>query len=128
MLKKHIHVIHEGHKDCKGYKCGLVSEGHKYYQCKVCGKSFTKSALDRHFNTVHEGRKDYKCVSCGKSFSDPGYLKKHSRKIHEGHEDYKCESCGKSFSAAGSLKKHIHTIHGLKNYQEHKIMSKKVLL
>ena len=47
VLKKHIHTIHEDHKD---------------YKCESCCKSFSQSGnLRRHIKTVHEGRKDYKC-------------------------------------------------------------------
>ena len=62
-LKKHIHIVHEGHKD---------------HKCKSCGKSFSESStLKRHIDTVHEGHKDHKCESCGKSFSGAQYLKQH---------------------------------------------------
>ena len=62
-LKKHIHTVHEGHKD---------------YKCEFCGKSFFRhDYLKRHVYRTHEGHKDYKCESCGKSFTSAPYLKKH---------------------------------------------------
>ena len=54
-LKRHIHTVHEGHKD---------------HKCKSCGKSFSQGGyLKNHIHTVHKGHKDNKCESCGKSFS-----------------------------------------------------------
>ena len=51
-LKKHISIVHEGHKN---------------YKCESCGKSFSYSRhLKRHIRTVHEGHKDHKCESCSK--------------------------------------------------------------
>ena len=45
VLKKHIHIVHEGHKD---------------HKCENCGKSFSEGQLKIHIHTVHEGHKDYK--------------------------------------------------------------------
>ena len=54
-MKKHIHTVHERHKD---------------YKCESCGKTFSMAeTLKRHIYSIHEGNKDYKCESCGKSFS-----------------------------------------------------------
>ena len=101
-LKKHIHTVHEGHKD---------------YKCDSCGKSFTTlHILEKHLHIVHDGYKDHKCEFCDQSFSQAGYLKTHINTIHQGHKDYKCKSCGKSFSQSHNLKKHIHIFHeGYKN-------------
>ena len=68
-LKKHMHTIHEGHKD---------------FKCESCGKSFSHAhTLKKHIHTIHEGHKDYKCVPCGNSFSQAHHLKRHIFKIHE---------------------------------------------
>ena len=54
-LKKHIHTVHEGHKD---------------YNCESCGKSFSRSnSLNRHFHTIHKDGKDQRHNSCDKLFS-----------------------------------------------------------
>ena len=95
-LKKHIHTIHEGHKD---------------HKCEYCGKSFTHAHhLKRHIHIVHEEHKDYKCEYCSKAFALEQNLKKHIHTIHDGFKDHKCESCGKLFSRADSLKIHINLL------------------
>ena len=67
-MKKHIHTVHEGHKD---------------YKCVSCGKSYSVAgSLKKHIHTVHEGHKDYKCESCGKSYSVARSLKKHILTYH----------------------------------------------
>ena len=60
-LNKHIHTIHNGHKD---------------YNCNACGKSFSQASLKKHIQSVHQGHKNHKCESCGKSFSEAGHLKR----------------------------------------------------
>ena len=67
-LKKHILILHEGHKD---------------YKCQSCKKSFTESGgLKRHIHIIHEGHKDHKCESCGKLFPEARNLKNHINRIH----------------------------------------------
>ena len=69
-LKKHVHIVHEGHKD---------------YNCDSCGKSFAElNKLEKHLHTVHDGYKDYKCESCGKSFTQAQHMKAHILKVHIG--------------------------------------------
>ena len=91
-VKKHLHSVHEGHKD---------------YKFESCEKSFSDAGNLK----KHEGKKDFNCESCGKLFTTAQYLKKHSLTIHEGHKDYKCKSCGKSFSKAPNLKTHINALY-----------------
>ena len=39
-LKKHIHIVHEGHKD---------------HKCEFCGKSFSlRQNLKKHINKIHK--------------------------------------------------------------------------
>ena len=67
-LKRHVHKIHNGHKD---------------YKCESCGRSFSQANyLKMHIHTVHEGDKVHKCDSCGKSFSQGSSLKTHIYTVH----------------------------------------------
>ena len=91
-MKKHIHTVHEGHKD---------------HNCEYCGKSFSQARnLKNHIHTIHEGHKDNKCESCDKSFSKAGSLKRHIRIFHEKNKENKCNSCDKSFTSKMELTKH----------------------
>ena len=48
LLKHHIHVVHDGHKD---------------HKCEPCAKSFTSAQyLKIHIRTIHEAKKDFKCL------------------------------------------------------------------
>ena len=88
----------------------MIYEGHKYYKCEHCKKSFTTAGtLKQHIHT-HKGHKDYKCETCGKAFPQ-AYLKKHIHKNHNVNADFKCEYCEKSFPSVRNLKLHIQIIH-----------------
>ena len=131
-LKRHVYIVHEGHRDFHCDKCGksfsraqilrihqeTVHEGRKDHHCEFCGKSFCQgSVLKQHIRAVHERQKTHLCVHCGKSFSQGQYLRKHIYIVHEGHRDFKCTSCGKSFPSLGNLTVHFKTVHeGLKEH------------
>ena len=77
-LMKHIHTIHESHKDNK---------------CKFCGKSFSQEGdFKRHIHTVHEGHKDHKCDSCSKQFTTLQKLEIHLHTVHDGYKDQPVET------------------------------------
>ena len=63
-LKKHILVIHLGHKDI--------------HWCEACGLSFSQTSnLTRHIETVHDGIRKFKCELCGVFKKQKVELKKH---------------------------------------------------
>ena len=131
-LKRHIYIVHEGHRDFHCESCGksfsraqilrihqeTVHEGRKDHHCEQCGKSFCQSSvLKQHIRAVHELQKTHLCTHCGKSFSQGQYLRKHIYIVHEGHRDFKCTSCQKNFPSLGNLTVHIKTVHeGLKEH------------
>ena len=68
-LKKHMHTIHEGHKD---------------YKCDFCNKLFNQEPnLKKHVYAVHVGHKPFKC-ECGKLFSQKVNMNRHKNKVHGG--------------------------------------------
>ena len=67
-MKKHVHTVHEGHKD---------------YECQFCGKLFAlNSTRHTHIDTVHKGLKKYQCSICDKAYGQSGDLKKHVQRCH----------------------------------------------
>ena len=81
-MKRHIHIIHEGHTHKADYKCMYCSKLSK-----------TAADLRNHIHKTHQGHKDYKCPFCIKPFLRPGDLKRHINRIHENVKDYKCDYC-----------------------------------
>ena len=108
-LKKHIHTIHEGHKD---------------YKCDSCGKLFSRDAsLKRHIQTVHEGHQKNQSIDDKKLFFQAYNLEndiegqietKIDAIIEESHQvisSYKCKFCHQLFEEYDQLKVHIRDIH-----------------
>ena len=101
-LKKHIHIVHEGHKD---------------YKCEFCSDSFTEaSSLKRHIQRIHDGL-DFKCEHCGRSFSRADSLRSHVKRVHE-KSPGQCDHCGKEFENELKLKTHVDNVHLKKKVDE----------
>ncbi|XP_044130428.1 zinc finger protein 836-like [Bufo gargarizans] len=83
-------------------------EGIEPYQCKQCGKTFTRHFTLLQHHTVHTGERPYSCKECGKSFRDGGYLKVHMR-LHTKEKPYTCSECGKCFGQNSTLMVHLRT-------------------
>ena len=80
------------------------------FECKVCGKTFTKpSSLSNHVR-IHRDKSHLECKYCYKAFPQPHHLKQHER-THTGERPFGCKFCDKTFSHHFTLTKHerVHT-------------------
>ena len=104
-LKEHIVNVHPGET--------------KIHKCKICQRSFTRSAdLTRH-QIVHSTERNVSCDECGKLFKHQINLAAHKRTVHSGPvEKVQCSLCGKLVSKI-SLKQHEISVHGDKIWTCH---------
>ncbi|KAL1452020.1 hypothetical protein WDU94_006339 [Cyamophila willieti] len=78
----------------------------KRHNCKLCDRSYTKSAsLSAHVKTNHLGVM-FKCPHCDKEFAQKHGLKNHVSNIHEG-VIYECSVCNKVYQHKISLRLHM---------------------
>lgn len=46
-----------------------IENGEKPYECKECGRAFSRHANFRVHQIIHTDEKPYECKECGKAFS-----------------------------------------------------------
>ncbi|PNF42996.1 hypothetical protein B7P43_G09560 [Cryptotermes secundus] len=132
-LTFHSHFVHmrihtaEKSYECK--ECGRmfsriddlrthmrIHTGEKPYECKECGHVFSQTSNLRRHMRIHTGEKPYECKECGRMFSQIGALRRHMR-IHTGEKPYECKECGRMFSQTSNLRKHMRIHTGEKPYE-----------
>ncbi|KAM9034842.1 uncharacterized protein ACOB8E_018329 [Sarcophilus harrisii] len=87
-----------------------IHGGEKPYECRECGKAFSRRTNLTVHQRIHTGEKPHKCAECGKAFIQSAQLTVHQR-IHTGEKPHKCGECGKAFIQRAQLAVHqrIHT-------------------
>lgn len=89
--------------------------GEKSYECKHCGKSFSKGFLLREHLKDAVKQNPFICEQCGVCFSNRENLKNHLP-VHSEETFYTCNDCGKTFRQRGYLKSHVRTHTGEKPF------------
>ena len=84
-------------------------------KCDECGKSLSKSTLQRHKRVVHRGEVPYKCWvgDCGMEFANTSSLSNHKR-LNHGYPKLRCkvEGCGSEFLIRSQFDYHRQTHKG----------------
>lgn len=78
--------------------------------CTICGRDYPKSHMAYHMK-AHEGHKPYECPICGKRFGYKNNMKSHI-KLHAGIKPYQCNVCGAKFTRGSTLRRHARR-HGI---------------
>jgi C2H2-type zinc finger/Zinc finger, C2H2 type len=84
-----------------------------FVNCKLCGKSISRSGIKSHILRTHDRRKDLGCDSCGRSFFCKQILIKHVRSHIpvELREKYVCDICSIGYSRKDNVIKHMQINH-----------------
>ena len=83
----------EEHSDSKGYNC------------KFCGKDFSRKDSRKRHERIHTQERPHKCSFCSKTFISKSHQKAHEC-THTGVREYECSYCDKAFQRSDKLKRH----------------------
>ncbi|KAA0202465.1 hypothetical protein HAZT_HAZT002315 [Hyalella azteca] len=90
----------------------LVHLGLVPFECKRCGKRFTRRYELLQHERVHTGEKPYTCPQCAKTFANESNLRRHLF-THSQDQQTSCKVCNKSYKNARSLMKHKLVVHSV---------------
>ncbi|KAL0892732.1 hypothetical protein ABMA27_014446 [Loxostege sticticalis] len=79
-------------------------------QCE-CGKYFPNQMTLNSHRFVHTVKRPHPCSYCDKRFKNKSALRKHYVTVHENTKKFECNECGEQFSVRNHLQTHIFTIH-----------------
>ncbi|VCW97404.1 unnamed protein product, partial [Gulo gulo] len=98
------------------HRTSPIHTADKPYECKECGKYFSRGSNLIQHQSIHTGEKPYGCKECGKAFRLHLQLSRH-QKTHTGEKPFDCKECGTAFQYQYQLSEHqrIHT--GVKPYE-----------
>ncbi|KAK9891292.1 hypothetical protein WA026_013601 [Henosepilachna vigintioctopunctata] len=89
-----------------------AKEVHFSFKCKLCPfKSYIKTLLGYHYNSVHSKLRNYKCQYCDYAAKLKSTLKKHIAAIHLQNLTYKCDLCDYAPKRRSDLKRHVEAVH-----------------
>lgn len=93
-----------------------TESGEKYYECKLCSKTFTQFSRFKEHIRMHTGEKPFECQVCNKKFTCHYKLKMHGD-VHTNEKPFKCDYCELCFKNRRYLNKHIRKHDKHKRYQ-----------
>ena len=64
------------------------------FQCKICGKTFTKADYLKTHEKIHGGEKSFECSTCNMKYAQKRYLTAHEKRHLLRNKSHKCDVCG----------------------------------
>ncbi|XP_060573033.1 zinc finger and BTB domain-containing protein 14-like [Ruditapes philippinarum] len=90
----------------------------KPFECKICGKTYSKSHMSRHMKLHDSNAELHHCRVCGKGFYEKYSMKRHEMALHQCAKPHKCDLCDESFSYTYQVKLHQSKVHNIGNKYE----------
>ena len=80
--------------------CKLAALKTHPIECEKFTKTFNRSYVSLHVNSVHQEKHPFKCSrpECSKTFNSKQMMRMHVATVHEGHKPFDCTICAKKMS------------------------------
>eukprot|EP01108_Squamamoeba_japonica_P010013 TRINITY_DN962_c0_g1_i3.p1 TRINITY_DN962_c0_g1~~TRINITY_DN962_c0_g1_i3.p1 ORF type:complete len:373 (-),score=183.37 TRINITY_DN962_c0_g1_i3:123-1241(-) len=101
-IRRHVLYVHQGQRRVERKK-----------PCPQCGKMLGSTNLPQHLRAVHGGQRPFACRVCGKTFTKSAHVTRHENGEHMKRRFF-CliRGCGASFSSASStITSHLRNKH-----------------